>query len=98
MHSAGGGFELSGAVGQPDTGAMAGEGFELTGGFWFEEPAGDCNATGSVGLLDFSIAAACLTGPGGELEPTTCRCFDLDADGDHDLNDIARFQASFTGE
>ncbi len=97
MHSTGGGFELSGAIGQPGAGAMAGGAFELTRGFWFEEPPGDCDATGTVDLLDSSTAAACLSGPGNELDATACRCFDLDADGDHDLFDIARFQTSFTG-
>ena len=32
--STGGNFELSGTIGQPDAGAMAGADFELAGGFW----------------------------------------------------------------
>lgn len=40
--SAGGGYELSGTIGQPDAGpAHGGSGYELAGGFWGEaEPAG----------------------------------------------------------
>lgn len=39
MSSAGGGFMLSGTVGQPDAGAaLIGAGFTLTGGFWGEAP------------------------------------------------------------
>jgi hypothetical protein len=32
--SSGGGFELTGTIGQPDAGAIAGGNFELAGGFW----------------------------------------------------------------
>ncbi len=34
VHAEGGGYELSGTIGQPDAGRMAGGSFELTGGFW----------------------------------------------------------------
>ncbi len=34
MFSTGGGFELGGALGQPDAGLLTGGNFELTGGFW----------------------------------------------------------------
>lgn len=36
--SAGGGYTLSGTVGQPDAGVMTGGGYSLTGGFWIFEP------------------------------------------------------------
>jgi hypothetical protein len=32
--SAGGGYSLSGTIGQPDAGTMSGGGFSLAGGFW----------------------------------------------------------------
>jgi len=32
--STGGGYSLSGTIGQPDAGAMSGGGFTLSGGFW----------------------------------------------------------------
>ena len=39
MFTVGGGFELSGTIGQPDasTTVLTGGGFELTGGFWTPE-------------------------------------------------------------
>ena len=100
MFSSGGDFELCGTVGQPDAGVMEGEGFTLTGGFWFETPPGDCNETGGVDLFDHSNMVEepdpCLTGPEGSL-PDECRCHDIDRDGDVDLADVARFQVEFTG-
>ena len=99
MLSSGGEFELSGTIGQPDAGVMEGEGFTLTGGFWFETPPGDCNETGGVDLFDHSAMVEepdpCLTGPEGSL-PDECRCHDIDRDGDVDLADVARFQVEFT--
>ena len=103
MQSAGGEFELSGTIGQPDAGTMSsGEGeFELTGGFWFETPPGDCNDTGCVDLIDYADIVdefePCLSGPGGGLPLPECNCFDLDGDNDVDLSDIAQFQNAFTG-
>jgi hypothetical protein len=32
--SSGGGFSLTGSIGQPDAGAMSGSGYRLSGGFW----------------------------------------------------------------
>jgi hypothetical protein len=99
MFSAGGAFELSGTIGQPDAGKMSGgEGaFELTGGFWFGTPQGDCNETGCVDLVDYGDLEACLTGPDGGLPAPECNCFDIDGDNDVDLSDAARFQQTFTG-
>ena len=59
MQSTGGGFEMSATIGQPDAGIMFGGGFQLTGGFWFEQPPGDCNATGFADLFDHSDFADC---------------------------------------
>ena len=96
MFSTGGDFELSGTIGQADAGVLTGGGFQLTGGFWFEQPPGDCNSTGNVNLFDHADFEACLSGPGGGVAEG-CACFDLDGSGDVDLLDVAAFQESFTG-
>jgi hypothetical protein len=63
MWSTGGGFELSGTIGQPDAAAvMTGGGFALTGGFWSlgaggEAPpgcVGDLNCDGSITFGDIN--------------------------------------------
>ncbi|MHC4695328.1 MAG: hypothetical protein ACYTFA_01145 [Planctomycetota bacterium] len=97
MFSSGGDFELSGTIGQPDAGVMEGGGFTLSGGFWFEEPPGDCNSSGGVNLLDYDDLESCLSGPQGGLVEPRCNCFDADSDNDVDLSDTARFQTAFGG-
>lgn len=95
MLSVGGGFELSGTIGQSDAGVLEGSGFTLAGGFWFEEPPCDCNSTGSVNLFDYTDLEACVSGPKGGLVNPSCVCFDLDSDQDVDLLDMGRFQQLF---
>jgi hypothetical protein len=99
--SSGGGFALSGTIGQPDAGmAMTGDGFELFGGFWVGAAApggslpGDCNDDGSVDLLDYIQFASCLLGPGVPADPE-CACADLDQDGMVTVLDFAIFQVNF---
>ena len=96
MQSAGGDFELSGTVGQPDAGVMTGGEFELTGGFWLYTPPGDCNDTGSVNLLDHNGFQSCLTGPAAGVSEG-CGCFDVDRSGTVDLLDFTITQTTFTG-
>ncbi|GAG30776.1 unnamed protein product, partial [marine sediment metagenome] len=84
MFSSGGDFELSGTIGQPDAGTLAGGDYALTGGFWFEQVCGDCNYDGGVDLFDFQGFETCLSGPDGGLEPG-CSCLDFDGDEDVDL-------------
>ena len=99
MQSSGGAFELAGAIGQPDAGVMKdGEStFTLTGGFWFEEPPGDCNSTGGVNLLDYDdFVEFCFLGPDVDVAEE-CACFDVNASGTVDLLDFAVVQTSFTG-
>ncbi len=97
MFSSGGDFELSGTVGQPDAGPiMSSAGFELTGGFWFQTPRGDCDSTGGVDLLDYDGFEPCLTGPGAGVT-IGCACFDVNRSGTVDLADFAIAQTTFTG-
>jgi hypothetical protein len=98
MRSTGGNFELSGTIGQPDAGAMTGGNFTLTGGFWFEVIASDCNADGVVNLFDYDTFQTCLTGPGGSLPPAGCNCYDFDGDGVVTLEDFATMQDMFNGQ
>ena len=98
MRSTGGDFELSGTIGQPDAGTMSGEGFDLTGGFWFPLSLDDCNSDGWVDLIDYDDFDGCLSGPDGGLPLPECNCFDLDGDDDVDLSDVRQFQHAFNGE
>ena len=97
MRSSGGDLELSGTVGQPDAGFLAGGDFELTGGFWFRIAAGDHNDDGLVNLNDYSAFEGCMTGPEGDAPPTGCESFDVDHSGAVDLADFAKVQTTFTG-
>jgi hypothetical protein len=95
--SSGGGYELSGTIGQPDAAFSAGGGYDLTGGFWVilsSTALGDCDGDGDVDGEDYAEFEACLAGPGVGLAPG-CDCFDLDADEDTDLLDFAEFQVLF---
>lgn len=96
MHCTGGDFDLSGTIGQPDTGVMTGGDFQLTAGFWFAVAPGDCNTDGGIDLIDFDSFHSCVVGPASDATPG-CTCYDLDKDGDIDLSDIAGFQRSFHG-
>ncbi len=97
MNSVGGGFELSGTVGQPDAGVLSGGGFTLAGGFWFGQSPGDSNEDGGINLLDYAELNACASGPDSEIVTPSCACFDLDGDQDVDLEDVGTFQRMFSG-
>ncbi len=96
MFSTGGDFELRGTIGQPDAGVLSGAEFELSGGFWFPIPPGDCEDDGDVDLFDYDQFESCLTGPDGSVA-TECRCFDVNRNGTVDLLDFAVAQRNFTG-
>ncbi len=96
IHSTGGNFELSGTIGQPDAGAMAGGAFELTGGFWFALAPTDCNEDGSVNLIDHAALTMCLHGPSGGVV-AGCACYDTSRNGAVDLHDFANAQVVFSG-
>ena len=105
--SAGGGYEVSGTVGQPDAsaaGAMSGGNYALTGGFWgvalpactmFVTPDfdQDCDVDGD----DYIAFAVCSLGPAIMLAPG-CEPKDLDADSDVDQDDFGIFQKCYSGE
>lgn len=75
MYTSGGGFELSGTIGQPDAGSfaspMTGGGFELVGGFWAVAAAaacpgnpGDANCDGAIDFFDIDPFLMALFDPG----------------------------------
>ena len=76
----------------------AGGDFTLTGGFWFEVVASDCNEDGVVNLFDYDTFQTCLTGPGGGPLPAGCNCYDFDEDGVVTLLDFATMQDMFNGQ
>jgi len=91
MWTAGGDFELSGTIGQPDasTIVMTGGDFELTGGFWaiatVQFCPGDLDGDGDTDHSDLGILLAdwgCV-GSGPEDCPG-----DLDGDFDTDHSDL----------
>lgn len=85
-------YSLAATTGQPDAGPMASASYDLSGGFWFTEPPGDCDATGLVDLFDYEDLSGCLLGPDLNTGPAPCDCLDIDDDGDIDLFDFAEFQ------
>ena len=56
----------------------------------YEYLPADLDGSGSVDRLDYKPWVDCLAGPGAVL-PANCGLADLDADGDVDLGDFARF-------
>jgi hypothetical protein len=99
--SAGGGYQVSGTVGQPDAsaaGAMSGGDYALTGGFWgvtfpvcttFVVP--DYDQDCDVDQDDLQLFEACASGPGIALA-ATCEAKDFDQDDDVDQSDFGAFQ------
>lgn len=98
MRSTGGDLEVSGTIGLPEAGTLAGGIFELNGGFWIPIPPGDCEEDGDVDLMDFDRFQVCLSGPKSEAVSPSCSCFDVNHSSSVDLADAAVFQISFTGQ
>ncbi len=94
MRSTGGDFEVSGTIGQADAGALSGDDFTLTGGFWVELVPGDCNEDGGINVFDHHAFAPCMNGPNSDLFDAGCVCFDADRNDTVDLRDAAMFQNS----
>ncbi len=70
---------------------------ELTGGFWFSEPAVDSHSTSTTDLFDFAGFVGCSTGPDASLTSVECPCVDRDGDDDADLHDFEILQVSASG-
>jgi hypothetical protein len=107
--STGGGFSVSGTIGQADAVSQAaplsGGVFELVGGFWVSfGPACtsysvfDFDEDCDVDLDDLEVFAACALGPAVEhhTDPI-CQQADVDSDGDIDQDDYSAFQRCFSG-
>ncbi|USO00078.1 MAG: hypothetical protein H6810_05290 [Phycisphaeraceae bacterium] len=92
--SAGGGYTLSGTIGQHDaSNAMTGGAYTLTGGFWAGVGAGPCNAADIAepyGILDLVDITTFVSGFLG-TDPIA----DLNSDGLFDLTDINLFVTTF---
>jgi hypothetical protein len=104
--STGGGFEVTGTIGQADAGGtMTGGGFELTGGFWpgVAAPAvlaGDVNCDGLVNNGDIDAFVLALTdAPAYAATYPGCDILAADVNGDGLVNngDIDAFVALLTG-
>jgi hypothetical protein len=96
-YSAGGDFEVEGAIGQPDAGVLTGGDFELVGGFWGGAQAvtpscpGDADGDNDVDLTDLAILLSNFGTVGG-VDPSDG---DIDDDDDVDLTDLALLLAAF---
>lgn len=93
--AAGGGFQLSATIGQPDASlTLTGDNYELAGGFWASSGVGcfgDVDNDGEVGLSDLATLLAHY----GEAAGMTYADGDLDGDGDVDLSDLASLLAEY---
>ena len=91
--STGGGFELSGTIGQHDAGGpMTGGGFEVTGGFWAGAVEtgscyADCDGTGALDIFDF----ICFQDAFVQMDPYA----NCDGNGSFDIFDFICFQDAF---
>ncbi len=104
--SSGGGYTLTGTVGQPDAQApaMTGGSYSLQGGFW-PGTLPPCNAFAPVDYdqdcdvdnNDFQFFESCATGPEIPQVDTNCSGALLDGDPDVDGADFAVFQLCLTG-
>lgn len=103
----GGGFTLSGTIGQPDASAvMSGGDYALRGGFWVSTAIaiqpGDINGDGYIDFVDAGLFADCMSGPDNLTPPAGCDPVhfaraDLDDDGDVDMHDMAAFAKLYGG-
>jgi len=103
--STGGGYPLSGTIGQPDaqSAVMQGGDYTLTGGFWavvlppcssFVAP--DFDRDCDVDLDDLAFFEAGVSGPRVPVA-STFKDRDFDGDGDVDADDFGIFQRCYSG-
>lgn len=109
MWSTGGDYELSGTIGQADTGIMTGGDYELSGGFWPVAGApqwqpGDLNCDGAVNNFDITPFVNALTATPPDYPeyytayPNCDRDLaDINGDGRVDNFDITPFVALLIG-
>ncbi len=105
LWTTGGGFELSGTIGQPTAGTvLTGGNFTLAGGFWPGAAPGvtpgDLNCDGIVNFDDINPFVLALSDPAGyHAAYPNCDILngDCDGDGDVDFDDINPFIAILSG-
>lgn len=102
MNATGGNFSLSGTIGQPDAGVMAGGNYHLVGGFWgvgacYGDVPVDFDEDCDVDFADFAYLSGCAAGPAGVIVPA-CSDTDLDNDGDTDQVEFGIWQRCFSGD
>ncbi len=92
LASTGGGFDLSGFIGQPDAGAMTGGNFALSGGFLVAAFGCTCpsdvNGDGVRNGIDVEGFVACFVATG-----VNCACADVNNIPGLDPGDVAVFVA-----
>lgn len=97
MDSSGGGYAVSGTIGQPDASLfnmpMTGGGYEVVGGFWPVAAVpevcacpGDVMPDALINGRDIQAFTDCLLGGG-----SNCDCADTDPNGLLDVNDVDAF-------
>lgn len=107
MRTGGGGYELSGTIGQPDASPppAAGGGYAVTGGFWpvsleicLAYALVDFDRDCDVDADDFETFESCVSGPAVPHPDTpTCDKADVDRDDDVDQDDFGTFQRCYSG-
>jgi len=88
--STGGGYSISGTIGQPDAGVVLTGGiFEVTGGFWLTSNVcfcpGDLNGDGRKDGRDIQQFLSCV------LSGDNCSCADVDQTNSVTLDDVPVF-------
>lgn len=83
------GLELTGTIGQPETGVAAGAGFEFKGGFWRGAQPSPCAADITAdGTVDVSDLVEVIVQWGACVDPPTCCLGDIDCNGTVDTIDL----------
>ena len=93
--STGGGLQLAGTIGQPDTAVLSSNNFVLAGGFWLVKGSMPCpsdlNQDGVVNSIDLTLLLACFNMPADEC-PHKC---DINGDGQCNSIDLTLLLAKF---